>query len=59
VHAASGGPRRALVVAEPEVKLHPAGDAGVLQAHDATAGVYSAVLVEGTLRKGDAVELLD
>ena len=30
----------------------------VAQAHDATAGVYSAVLVEGTLRKGDAVELL-
>jgi uncharacterized protein YcbX len=29
------------------------------QAHDATAGVYGAVLVEGTLRKGDAVELLD
>ena len=31
----------------------------VAQAHDATAGVYGAVLVEGTLRKGDAVELLD
>ena len=31
----------------------------VAQAHDATAGVYSAVLVEGTLRKGDVVELLD
>jgi uncharacterized protein YcbX len=31
----------------------------VAQAHDATAGVYSAVLVEGTVRKGDAVDLLD
>jgi uncharacterized protein YcbX len=31
----------------------------VAQAHDATAGVYSAVLVEGTVRKGDLVELLD
>jgi uncharacterized protein YcbX len=31
----------------------------VAQAHDATAGVYSAVLVEGTVRKGDIVELLD
>lgn len=31
----------------------------VAQAHDATAGVYSAVLVEGTVRTGDLVELLD
>jgi uncharacterized protein len=31
----------------------------VAQAHEGMAGVYGAVLVEGTLRKGDAVELLD
>lgn len=31
----------------------------VAQAHDGTAGVYGAVLVEGSVRKGDAVELLD
>ena len=31
----------------------------VAQAHDGMAGVYGAVLVEGTLRKGDTVELLD
>jgi hypothetical protein len=31
----------------------------VAQAHNGMAGVYGAVLVEGTLRKGDAVELLD
>ena len=31
----------------------------VAQAHDATAGVYSAVLVEGTVHKDDAIELLD
>ena len=31
----------------------------VAQAHDGMAGVYGATLVEGTLRKGDAVELLD
>jgi uncharacterized protein YcbX len=31
----------------------------VAQAHEGTAGVYGAVLVEGLLRKGDAVELLD
>lgn len=31
----------------------------VAQAHGGTAGVYCAVLVEGILRKGDPVELLD
>jgi uncharacterized protein YcbX len=31
----------------------------VAQAHDATAGVYGAVLVEGTLHQGDVVELLE
>ena len=31
----------------------------VAQAHDGKAGVYGAVLVEGIVRKGDPVELLD
>jgi uncharacterized protein len=31
----------------------------VAQAHEGMAGVYGAVLVEGIIRKGDAVELLD
>jgi len=31
----------------------------VAQAHDNTAGVYAAVLIEGMIRRGDAVELLD
>ncbi|HEY4284005.1 MAG TPA: MOSC N-terminal beta barrel domain-containing protein [Chthoniobacterales bacterium] len=31
----------------------------VAQAHEGMAGVYGAILVEGTLRKGDPVELLD
>jgi len=31
----------------------------VAQAHDGMAGVYGAVLVEGMLRKGDSVEVLD
>ena len=30
----------------------------VAQAHNGMAGVYGAVLMEGTLRKGDPVELL-
>jgi hypothetical protein len=31
----------------------------VAQAHEGTAGVYGAVLIEGMIRKGDAVELLE
>jgi len=31
----------------------------VVQAHNGTAGVYAAILAEGSLRKGDAVALLD
>jgi MOSC domain-containing protein YiiM len=31
----------------------------VAQAHEGMAGVYGAVLVEGIVRKGDPVELLD
>jgi len=30
----------------------------VAQAHDGTAGVYGAVVVEGTIRRGDPIELL-
>ena len=39
--------------ANPEVMKHVAKD------HGGTVGVYAAVLVEGALRKGDAVTLLD
>jgi len=31
----------------------------VAHGHEGTAGVYGAMLVEGLLRKGDTVELLD
>jgi MOSC domain-containing protein YiiM len=31
----------------------------VAQAHEGKAGVYAATLVEGTIRQGDPVELLD
>jgi MOSC domain-containing protein YiiM len=31
----------------------------VAQAHDGMAGVYGAVLVEGLIRKGDPVEVVD
>ena len=31
----------------------------VAQAHEGMAGVYGAVLIQGTVRKGDPVELLN
>jgi len=31
----------------------------VAQAHEGMAGVYGAVLIQGTIRKGDPVELLN
>jgi len=31
----------------------------VTQAHDGMAGVYAAVLVEGTIRAGDPIEIVD
>ncbi len=31
----------------------------VAQAHDGMAGVYAAVLAEGTIRAGDSVEVVD
>jgi uncharacterized protein len=37
----------------------PAVLKAVAQAHEGHAGVYAAVLIEGTIRKGDPVELLD
>ena len=40
-------------VATPEVLRQ------VTEAHDGMVGVYGAVLVEGMLRKGDTIELLD
>ena len=31
----------------------------VAQAHEGMAGVYGAVLVEGIIRRGDAIEVID
>ena len=53
-------PRCAMITLDPETgKSTPDLLRKVAQAHDGMAGVYGAVLVEGTLRKGDTVELLD
>ena len=53
-------PRCMMITLDPETgAIAPALLKKVAQAHDGMAGVYGAVLVEGTLRKGDPVELLD
>jgi uncharacterized protein YcbX len=53
-------PRCMMIVLDPDTgEKAPALLKKVAQAHGGMAGVYGAVLVEGTLRKGDSVELLD
>lgn len=53
-------PRCKMITLDPDTgELNPVFLRPVAQAHGGTAGVYCAVLVEGTLQKGDAVELLD
>ena len=53
-------PRCKMISLDPDTGEH---DPGVLRrvaaAHDACAGVYCAVLIEGVVRKGDPVELID
>jgi len=53
-------PRCMMITLDPDTaEKTPAILKQVAQAHEGMAGVYGAVLVEGTIRKGDAVELLD
>jgi len=53
-------PRCAMITLDPDTgESKPEFLRQVAQAHKGMAGVYGAVLVEGTLHKGDAVELLD
>jgi hypothetical protein len=53
-------PRCKMVSLDPDTGEHnPEVLRKVAQAHDAFAGVYCAVLVEGILAKGDSVELVD
>lgn len=53
-------PRCKMISLDPETSEHnPEVLRRVAQAHEAYAGVYAAVLVEGLLREGDSVELLD
>jgi uncharacterized protein len=53
-------PRCKLMSLDPDTGAHdPEVLRKVAQAHGACAGVYCAVLVEGTLARGDSVEVLD
>jgi len=53
-------PRCKMITLDPDTgESNPTFLRKVVQAHDGMAGVYGAVLVEGTLRKGDTVSLLD
>ncbi len=53
-------PRCPLITLDPDTgQADPAILRQVGQAHEGMFGIYAAVLVEGTLRKGDRVELLD
>ena len=52
--------RCAMITLDPDTSERtPAVLKKVAQAHEGTAGVYGAVIVEGMLHKGDSVELLD
>jgi uncharacterized protein YcbX len=52
-------PRCVMITLDPDLaESKPQILRQVAQAHDGMAGVYGAVLVEGMVRKGDAVELL-
>jgi uncharacterized protein YcbX len=53
-------PRCMMITLDPDTgEKEPAILKKVAQAHDGMAGVYGAVLVEGTLRKGHPVEVLE
>ena len=53
-------PRCMLITLDPDTaERTPAVLKQVAQAHDGKIGVYGAVLVEGMVRKGDSVQLLD
>ena len=53
-------PRCMMITLDPDTGEHaPAILKKVAQAHEGTAGVYGAVIVEGMLHKGDSVDLLD
>ena len=60
VHVLDRDARCMMITLDPDsAEKSPAILKAVAQAHEGMAGVYGAVLVEGMVRKGDPVELLD
>jgi len=55
-----GDPRCKMITLDPiTASQNPEVLRRVAQAHDGMAGVYAAVLVEGTIRAGDPIEIVD
>lgn len=53
-------PRCKMITLDPDTaEANPAVLRTVVRAHENRAGVYGAVLIEGTVRPGDAIELVD
>jgi len=53
-------PRCKMISLDPDTGEHnPEVLRQVAQTHEAKAGVYCVVLVEGTVKTGDSIELLD
>jgi len=53
-------PRCAMITIDPDTaERNPAILGKVTKAHDGKAGVYAAVLVEGVVRVGDEIEVLN
>jgi len=53
-------PRCKMITLDPETgEANPEFSRKVAEAHDGKAGVYAAVLVEGRVRRGDQIDLLD
>jgi uncharacterized protein YcbX len=53
-------PRCAMIALDPDTSERtPAVLKKIAQAHDGTAGVYGAVIIEGMLHKGDSIEIID
>ncbi len=53
-------PRCNMITIDPDTgETNPEVLRKVARAHEGMAGIYGAVLIEGTIRRGDAIELLD
>lgn len=60
VHVLERDPRCKMITLDPDTaEANPAVLQNVVKNHNGVAGVYAAVMVEGTVRRGDAIALLN